>query len=124
MRTDSVATATGRRGRLSQKIPRPNTRIRKIYDLFQTRKGEVVTDLPQYVNNSVVIEQLRNFYGLDIRNLARGKSTGRKKGGSKWILVGEWFGPQYVDYVANNKRKLAKVEKAVIKGNYSVEPIS
>lgn len=33
---------------------------------------------------------LRDFYGLDIRNFGR----------RRWCLVGEWFGKEYKDYIA------------------------
>ena len=83
----------------SQKIPKPGTRIRKLYDKFQRKKGRVITvDYKQYVNSGTfhtMIHSLTDFYGLDIRHM----------GCRQWCLLGEWFGKEYKDYIAENMEK-------------------
>lgn len=51
-------------------------------------KGRVISW--SIAGNSNLLENLRSFYGLDIRRISR----------TKWCLVGEWFGKVYVDYLA------------------------
>lgn len=69
--------------------PREGTRLREIYDLLQSNKG-TPTDFTCRKRDTNRIDQLRDFYGLDIRNI----------GYRRWLLAGEWFGKVYIDYVA------------------------
>lgn len=70
-------------------VPTEGTKIRGVYDQFMAHRGEPIafTIDPRY---PTAIDQLMNVYGLDIRRLRNGH----------WLLAGEWFGREYVDYVA------------------------
>lgn len=74
-------------GLLEKKQPKPGTKLRGIYDLFQENKG-----LPLHfpTSGSSGLYQLTDFYGLDIIRLKK----------NTWLLAGEWYGKVYVDYVA------------------------
>lgn len=83
-----------------QPKPREGTNLRALYDLFMGQRGLVIdlpiSTMPQFGKPSsmgATLSQLRDFYGLDIRNL----------GYRRWILAGEWFGATYVDYVAERQ---------------------
>lgn len=71
-----------------RKRPRKGTRIGNFYDLFMQNKG-----VPVYFSstsgNYRALEDLRNYYGLDIVHLRQGV----------WLLAGEWFGKDYHDYL-------------------------
>jgi len=117
MRFDSVydLKAKYKAGR-QQKMPKPGTKIRRLWDLLQMYKGEVI-ELPLSTEYNTGITYLIDFYGLDIRKLEDRQHKGRRGGSScaKWILAGEWFGSEYVDYISRNKRKLKAVEKVIDK---------
>lgn len=77
--------------------PKAGTKIRKLYDMFMQRKGEIVegklmdfADVKNSSQVSFVIRNLNDIYGLDIRRISS----------KKYCLVGEWFGKDYIDYVA------------------------
>lgn len=82
-----------------QSSPREGTKLRRMYDLLMASKG-LPLDTPLAMfgmtaesrsnNAGIYIENLRNFYGLDIRKLEPGR----------WVLAGEWFGKVYIDYIA------------------------
>jgi len=116
MRTESAYSVKGKGRKGQQKIPRAGSKVRGLWDLLHRYKGEIVILPLTLMFHNTAINHLRDFYGLDIRNLG-GNERGRKKGGSRWILAGEWFGSRYVDYIAKNKQKLAKVEKEVIEND-------
>lgn len=96
MKMESAAAAKGipqsHKGNL---LPAEGTRLRRTYDLLMANKGipieEHLTRFGGADGNGQEIEQLRNFYGLDIRRLAYGR----------WVLAGEWFGRVYHDYIAD-----------------------
>jgi hypothetical protein len=75
--------ATGRVGT----APREGTKLRQLYDLFQANKGQAV-----FFNRSRQdcrrFNDLTDYYGLEIQQVRRGQ----------WILAGEWFGNDFVDY--------------------------
>lgn len=92
MRTLSAAAIKRRRCH-SRTRPAKDTIIGNVYDKLMLNRGKGV-DLsfvtPKTLNT--LINQLIDFYGLDIRHCGRGK----------YILVGEWFGSTYIDYFAEN----------------------
>ena len=95
MRTESAAAAKGRKTGPQQKIPREGTTLRELWDLLHIYRGVLLVDSLTVRFQSSRIEQLRNFYGLDVRLLSHGSgSPGR------WVLAGEWKGSRYVDYIA------------------------
>jgi len=115
MRTESAYSVKGkRRGKGQQKIPRAGSKVRGLWDLLHLYKGEIVTLPLSLMFHNTAINHLRDFYGLDIRNLG-GDGHGRKRMGSRWILAGEWFGSRYVDYISQSKKKLLKVERELAK---------
>lgn len=96
-----------RRKAALQEKPRDGSRTRAIYDLLQAGKGRPVEiEITGKSSVGVIIVQLENFYGLDIRRLQNGSCcTGRK---SKYVLAGEWFGRVYVDYIAEHLSSLSQ----------------
>jgi hypothetical protein len=89
MRTLSANAASRRkRGAPPNRIPREGTRLREIWDLLQANRGVVVT--LNLTKDSAAIEQLRSFYGLDLRRILHNKH---------WCLCGEWIDGKYIDYV-------------------------
>lgn len=96
MRMETAAVAKGQRDHSSHLLPAEGTRLRRLYDLFANNKGIVIEGAVTRFDNSryslsPAIEQLRNFYGMDIRKL----------GYKRWVLAGEWFGTTYRDYMAD-----------------------
>lgn len=82
------------------KCPREGSSLRRLYDTLMFTKGRPCYLLnaqfgagPNFLGNA--IEQLRNFYGLDIRVTPSGHHT------RQYLLAGDWFGRVYVDYVVD-----------------------
>jgi hypothetical protein len=71
-------------------IPSEGSKLRAVYDLFQRSKGRVIDYASP--NNDRLLADLQDYYGLDIRRVAR----------CKWVLAGEWFGLIYRDYIAEH----------------------
>lgn len=94
--TASEFKKKGRRRTPLQAVPNEGTRLRLIFDFFQSNKGHPVEWTHGRDTGAVV--KLTDFYGLDIRCVQKGdRRTGRK---SIYVLAGEWFGKVYVDYIA------------------------
>jgi hypothetical protein len=85
-----VATVSEmKRGRVpSRGEPREGTKVRAVYDLFMTHKGTPVSY--SRAHRPEIIDRLTDNWGLDIRRVGKGR----------YLLAGEWFGREYVDYVA------------------------
>lgn len=76
-----------------REVPKEGSRLRELYDMFQANKGQVISWSRSHrggYSNGRLLEDLVDYYGLDIRRIKNGR----------WCLVGEWFGKVYVDYVA------------------------
>lgn len=101
MRCESAAMAKGRRSGAVNSCPREGTRLRILYDQFMANKAKPIT-VPSRNDTSPYIEKLVNIYGLDIRRLPRSPYG---SGVRQFMLVGEWFGKTYVDYVADRVAK-------------------
>ena len=71
------------------KLPREGSYLRECYDLFLNNRGVPIRFVERN-NNRNATRQLQDYYGLDIRCIEPGK----------WVLAGEWFGKNYVDYIA------------------------
>lgn len=87
----SVSAIRGRNA-FRRQIPKEGTRLRRLYDLLVSNRGkpiEVPMDSRRFAQS--MITQLVDFYGLDIRWFARGQ----------YILVGEWVGKVYIDYLSD-----------------------
>jgi len=97
VREQTPSQAKGRRTAPTQLRPREGTRIRGLYDMFMERRGLPIEWSVNYLT-ARAIDDLRDYYGLDIRNLGYGR----------WVLAGEWFGPTYIDYIAD---RIAKAER-------------
>jgi hypothetical protein len=83
----------------SHLAPREGTKLRELYDLLQANRGKPVkVALSKFCGYQHGIDQLRDFYGLDIRKVRQGV----------WLLAGEWFGATYRDYVADRFAKLER----------------
>jgi hypothetical protein len=98
-RTSSAGSTKSGQGRRQQK-PREGTLLREIYDLFKANEGlpiELNVASKFRGNCCAASEQLQSIYGLDIRCLY--PKCGHRKV-SIWVLAGEWFGMDYVDYIA------------------------
>lgn len=88
--------ASGKAGR--RDIPTEGTNLRLIYDNLLANRGIEIEIIIRSGRNSSdlgsIIQQLRDFYGLDIR--------ARKQAGAKrraYCLAGEYFGSHYVSYM-------------------------
>lgn len=95
MRMDSAATSK-RQEQSSHLQPREGTSLRRMYDLLMASKGiPIKVSLCRFEgrgkSTTSMVEQLQDFYGLDIRKIQSGK----------WVLAGEWFGKTYRDYIAD-----------------------
>lgn len=81
-----------RRGTNKRKEPREGTRLRQLWDLFQSSPGQPVeVRFPNrtgkgYTNRQ--LDDLRDYYDLDIKPVGRGL----------WCLVGQWEGEEYTAY--------------------------
>jgi hypothetical protein len=89
MRSASVSEHKGKSTQRTQRIPREGTQLRALYDLFVANKGRVV-DVSPTMRGGRALSDLTDYYEMDIRKL----------GHRRWVLAGEWFGPDYVDYIA------------------------
>jgi hypothetical protein len=95
-----VATVSSLKGSLDnkhQERPRTGTRLGELYELFKANEGIPIVGVTFTGSSYTRIGQLQDFYGLDIRCIHRG---GHQRGKSTWVLAGEWFGSEYVDYIA------------------------
>lgn len=94
-------TLRGTKRKLPRPEPRPETKLGKLYRDLQDNKGKPLPlDGPRTLNE-YRLNQLRDFYGLDIR-----LTKGVRKGGNRipeYTLVGEWFGKVYIDYMSEAK---------------------
>lgn len=96
-------TLAGKKRKQLRPEPRPGTRLRELYDLLQSHKGKPVPVFG-FGSRSVLqpaLNQLRDFYGLDIR-----LTKGVRKHGNRipeFTLVGEWFGKVYIDYMVKGE---------------------
>lgn len=88
-------------------IPREGTRIREVYDLFQSRRGlPVEFQTTDTAADKTILIRLIDTYRMDIRCIRKGsRRVGRR---SLWLLAGEWFGRVYVDYVAQHLESLSR----------------
>lgn len=106
MRMDSAAVAKGHFAPSSHRAPKEGTRLRRLYDLLMANKGVPIEQpLTMFENRpagvaGALIEQLRNYYGLDIRKLRYGR----------WVLAGEWFGTTYRDYIVDRLRERGAIQ--------------
>lgn len=87
---NASANSVKRPSSVLQRIPREGTALRATWDLFQANKGKPVCIRLR----PSVLRQLEDFYGLDIRHIYHGG------GPVHYMLVGEWFGRVYIDYLA------------------------
>lgn len=70
-------------------LPREGSRIRGLYDLFSMYKGHIIDLGPALPKNHyMTIQQLVDFYGMDIHHIGKGK----------FCFSGEYIGSRYVSY--------------------------
>ena len=113
MRIESVAgvkrSKKGKKlGSPLQNKPREGTILRSFYDMFLENKGIPLHGTPAEwyrafggkslnakgnTSYQATMEQLKNFYGLDIRRLKH----------KTYILAGEWIDGKYHDYMLKEK---------------------
>ncbi len=78
-----------------QAVPKPGTKTREIWDLFDRSRGKVITHRIE-PGQRHLIKVMRITYGLDIRAC----------GPHRWCLVGEWLEDgTYADYLAVNQEE-------------------
>jgi len=94
MRTTPASELKKQTRRQINSIPREGSKIRALYDLFHSNKGQVI-DFASPCNDRP-LSDLRDYYGLDISRVAP----------CKWVLAGEWFGRAYRDYIAEHLTSL------------------
>jgi hypothetical protein len=73
----------------ARQVPAEGTKVRATYDLFMAHKGEPIS-FSRDRHHPFIIDRLVDTWGLDIRRIGKGR----------YLLAGEWFGIEYVDYVA------------------------
>jgi hypothetical protein len=94
MHAETGGTLKGTCLRKLAPYPQDGTRRRELYDVFKANEGiPIRVKLNHDRGDHTAITALRDTYGLDIRLLRRGP-------GATWVLAGEWFGSEYVDYIA------------------------
>ena len=104
MRTQSAADYKSSPGAIKNDLPNPGTRLRRVYDALMEHRGRSVScaellDLVGRGPNNVSylaqdIEQLRNFYGLEILG------TGTSRRYPYYLLCGEYLeSGVYVSYL-------------------------
>jgi len=92
--------------------PKEGSTLRSLYDTFQSNPGVALhsgtlwhTLAIKHGNSSTMLEQLRSTYGLDIRHvmlkdgLPNPMSTCGRHSRAALMLVGEWDGRDYIDYM-------------------------
>lgn len=81
-------------------LPHEGTYIREVYDIFKANAGYIIQfdemTTKQYHRFAAIINQLRDFYGCDIRTISK---QGMRKDARQYLLAGEWIGEHYADYV-------------------------
>jgi len=80
-----------KRNKQLKNYPKEGSNLSRIYNLFNDHKGELVEFTVYKTHDREAVNQLIDYYGLDIRNVSR----------KKWVLAGEWFGKIYIDYIAD-----------------------
>lgn len=77
-----------------QLTPREGTKLRELFDVFQSNVGKPISVAPRNTKEGMrqrqSIDQLKNFYGMDIRHWQEP---------NYYWFVGEWFGAVYVDFL-------------------------
>lgn len=92
MRLVPASHLKGRATKIVASMPREGTKLRELYDLFQSNKGQVIA-INRTKQTGRRFEDLIDFYGLDIQHVRLGQ----------WILAGEWFGENYVSYLRSSR---------------------
>ena len=91
MRFTASSIKRNGKGTQLQEKPREGTKTRKVYDEFMT--GDWVS-FPVHKNNARLLEQLRDYYGLEIRSKEgpRVPNSGRGRPASIYKCIGIWDG--------------------------------
>lgn len=98
MRTSPASHFRQRKnGPACNSVPKTGTKLRALYDLFISSKGQVI-DFAASTGNGRPLADLIEYYGLDIRRVSP----------CKWVLAGEWFEEIYRDYIAEHLTSLEK----------------
>ena len=94
MKPETVTSIKRNRHRDIYEPPHAGTPTRALYDLFMANKGRCVdtrqVSFVTSVRRNNCIKYLSLAYGLDIRMIKH----------FQFMLVGEWIGKEYVDYLA------------------------
>lgn len=109
----------GKRFSPLQQIPSEGTRIREVYDALMSSIGKPICIQLDWNSDgrslAAAINQLKIFYGLDIR-LLRPENKSRSLC-ALHAVVGEWFGKIYVDYTCESEEQmelLLKVRETLV----------
>lgn len=71
------------------KKPKEGTKLRDLYELFMSNKGIVLeVNNTEHPYAAKAIDQLNDFYDLDIKKIKRGQ----------WRLCGQYVGKEYVAF--------------------------
>ncbi len=97
-----------RGNRIQQEKPGEGSKLRTLYDLFVMYKGLIIPNdtrwllYPKRQGFYLAIDQLRDFYGMDIRSFPTKYRTRlpNERGNKSYCLVGEYKNGEYHDYVA------------------------
>lgn len=90
MKTASVSQMKAPRRLEPKQYPAPDTELGRIFTYLNANRGQTVRFKVTGGAEGRRVTDLIDYYGLDIRRVKRGH----------WCLFGEWFGDDYVDYVA------------------------
>lgn len=104
----SVSNLKGRAA-LGAEKPMEGSALRTLYDLLYVNRGKAVhlSDIKAALGAAdptllpSMRQNLRLFYGLDIRPFQHGqyRYVGQKRSRAAWLLAGEHVGRGYIDYV-------------------------
>lgn len=85
----------------AHRLPKEGTKLRQVYDALKAAPGQPVM-LDFIEDRSLLgrqVNQLRDFYGLDIQHCQLEKGSRRNGVRCHHVLVGEHTGKDYVSYL-------------------------
>lgn len=106
-RTMSIGRFKNGQGGYRRPVPAEGTRLRELYDLFKANEGVPVAVA---TSRGRPVDDLTDFYGLDIMCLIPGRGGAPPHNVKPvYVLAGEWFGMEYVDYIARHLERAPSI---------------
>ena len=97
MRIASVAQIKCRGKRKLDPEPKEGTVLRELWDLLQSNRGIPVPVIGDRNRTDQMLQKLDVTFGLDIVTV---RPQSKHAGPRQVMLIGEWYGTEYVDYRA------------------------